>query len=247
MHRKVQRNLARDGRESFDDLDQLCGIIDIRWPVQSYQAVGFRRGSQARQNVGLPGFLDVHPQRVDHQIAHQVNVVCWNTFGEQIPPSAILGDEQKVGNSIRHHAVDLLGHGPIETSQAGLDVNDGYLQLFGHQGAGHGGVDVADHQYRIGTLLDRHRFEALHDLARLLRVRAYTDLEIEFRRGHRQIAEELAGHLVVVVLPRVYDEGRKIRISFKCSHQRRQLRSEEHTSELQSHVNLVCRLLLEKK
>src|SRR5690242_21508873 len=27
----------------------------------------------------------------------------------------------------------------------------------------------------------------------------------------------------------------------------RTLRSEEHTSELQSHVNLVCRLLLEKK
>src|SRR5438477_3224218 len=27
----------------------------------------------------------------------------------------------------------------------------------------------------------------------------------------------------------------------------RQDRSEEHTSELQSHVNLVCRLLLEKK
>src|SRR5438477_4117344 len=27
----------------------------------------------------------------------------------------------------------------------------------------------------------------------------------------------------------------------------RQGRSEEHTSELQSHVNLVCRLLLEKK
>src|SRR5690242_21468813 len=26
-----------------------------------------------------------------------------------------------------------------------------------------------------------------------------------------------------------------------------QMRSEEHTSELQSHVNLVCRLLLEKK
>src|SRR5260370_6214846 len=27
----------------------------------------------------------------------------------------------------------------------------------------------------------------------------------------------------------------------------RSLRSEEHTSELQSHLNLVCRLLLEKK
>src|SRR5690242_21129887 len=30
-------------------------------------------------------------------------------------------------------------------------------------------------------------------------------------------------------------------------HERSRLRSEEHTSELQSHVNLVCRLLLEKK
>src|SRR5260370_29073104 len=29
--------------------------------------------------------------------------------------------------------------------------------------------------------------------------------------------------------------------------QSRQKRSEEHTSELQSHLNLVCRLLLEKK
>src|SRR5260370_10694698 len=28
---------------------------------------------------------------------------------------------------------------------------------------------------------------------------------------------------------------------------RRETRSEEHTSELQSHLNLVCRLLLEKK
>src|SRR5438034_5882147 len=31
--------------------------------------------------------------------------------------------------------------------------------------------------------------------------------------------------------------------SFKCGHDR----SEEHTSELQSHSDLVCRLLLEKK
>src|SRR5690242_21192113 len=30
-------------------------------------------------------------------------------------------------------------------------------------------------------------------------------------------------------------------------YQREGVRSEEHTSELQSHVNLVCRLLLEKK
>src|SRR5260370_5161282 len=32
-----------------------------------------------------------------------------------------------------------------------------------------------------------------------------------------------------------------------CAPARRSRRSEEHTSELQSHLNLVCRLLLEKK
>src|SRR5260370_9165908 len=33
------------------------------------------------------------------------------------------------------------------------------------------------------------------------------------------------------------------RLGLKCARER----SEEHTSELQSHLNLVCRLLLEKK
>src|SRR4051812_49865299 len=33
----------------------------------------------------------------------------------------------------------------------------------------------------------------------------------------------------------------------KCAFDSQGLRSEEHTSELQSHVNIVCRLLLEKK
>src|SRR5690242_21146791 len=32
-----------------------------------------------------------------------------------------------------------------------------------------------------------------------------------------------------------------------CASRTSETRSEEHTSELQSHVNLVCRLLLEKK
>src|SRR5260370_25608672 len=35
--------------------------------------------------------------------------------------------------------------------------------------------------------------------------------------------------------------------SSASTHARSYIRSEEHTSELQSHLNLVCRLLLEKK
>jgi len=39
----------------------------------------------------------------------------------------------------------------------------------------------------------------------------------------------------------VLEEDRIIQLSYIVT------RSEEHTSELQSHLNLVCRLLLEKK
>src|SRR5260370_19090068 len=43
-----------------------------------------------------------------------------------------------------------------------------------------------------------------------------------------------------------HDEWQWQRRAVRSWHERG-LRSEEHTSELQSHLNLVCRLLLEKK
>src|SRR2546427_5627308 len=65
----------------------------------------------------------------------------------------------------------------------------------------------------------QHRVDAGHD-----------PVEVYVARGHHLLAaegEELAG-----------EGGRLVR---------RLARSEEHTSELQSQSNLVCRLLLEKK
>src|SRR5690242_2426828 len=47
--------------------------------------------------------------------------------------------------------------------------------------------------------------------------------------------------------PRMRDYVLALRAIWRCWETRQKLRSEEHTSELQSHVNLVCRLLLEKK
>src|SRR5260370_30404134 len=41
--------------------------------------------------------------------------------------------------------------------------------------------------------------------------------------------------------------GNGARLPYEPLAQFREARSEEHTSELQSHLNLVCRLLLEKK
>src|SRR5690242_20851611 len=53
-------------------------------------------------------------------------------------------------------------------------------------------------------------------------------------------AAQLMGVRAVVVMPETAP-------AVKVSGVKKWGRSEEHTSELQSHVNLVCRLLLEKK
>src|SRR5260370_15273900 len=57
--------------------------------------------------------------------------------------------------------------------------------------------------------------------------------------GNRQTG--IAGSLVVIDLQSMIP-GHHLHVDGNHA-----LRSEEHTSELQSHLNLVCRLLLEKK
>src|SRR2546430_13184908 len=54
-----------------------------------------------------------------------------------------------------------------------------------------------------------------------------------------------AGH--VRIRPREPNSGRALRAARRLALERQPNRSEEHTSELQSQSNLVCRLLLEKK
>src|SRR5690242_21208722 len=77
----------------------------------------------------------------------------------------------------------------------------------------------------------------------------YTTL---FRSSHRQGSRDPA-HAADVggeLHPRHRARGRTADRPHRAQRRRvraRVHRSEEHTSELQSHVNLVCRLLLEKK
>src|SRR5438477_5876406 len=70
----------------------------------------------------------------------------------------------------------------------------------------------------------------------------YTTL---FRSERRARLSDL--HLDVGVRLEVAEPQRVLGHPALRGHDDEVLRSEEHTSELQSHVNLVCRLLLEKK
>src|SRR5260370_23942053 len=61
-----------------------------------------------------------------------------------------------------------------------------------------------------------------------------------------QALVQLLAQLLQLLSPRAAVVGQRQRIQGLLPGLAPQLRSEEHTSELQSHLNLVCRLLLEK-
>src|SRR6266480_6813861 len=74
----------------------------------------------------------------------------------------------------------------------------------------------------------------------------YAGAELVWSAGpNRFVAEELADRPPGRVLDLASGEGRNA--LWLAARGWQATRSEEHTSELQSHVNLVCRLLLEKK
>src|SRR3712207_8487930 len=86
-------------------------------------------------------------------------------------------------------------------------------------------------------------FRSVHEARRLRVADALGDLLDAQARGHQQFLRE--------VLAGLLDDGAEARsllveVPAQRPHARVELRSEEHTSELQSRQYLVCRLLLEK-
>src|SRR5690348_17445916 len=82
----------------------------------------------------------------------------------------------------------------------------------------------------------------------------YTTLFRSVRGGDHGL--RLEEHRIRIAVEHLYANARRIPRTGRLNHARmaiwscgvhRDLRSEEHTSELQSPVHLVCRLLLEKK
>src|SRR5207237_10891867 len=68
-------------------------------------------------------------------------------------------------------------------------------------------------------------------------------LPILQKRLHRRLTPQFSGR----ELPRAARRERIMKWSARGVAASAPFRSEEHTSELQSHLNIVCRLLLEKK
>src|SRR5438874_4767630 len=85
-------------------------------------------------------------------------------------------------------------------------------------------------------------------------INAITDFEFIFERFEMNVAGPVLDRLIQNQIDKANDRGSagfcfcsSCTIAFPQLHQLAHFRSEEHTSELQSRRDLVCRLLLEKK
>ena len=171
-----------------------------------------RRSAVLAQSLrGRHGLLQVVPQGVDHDIAHEVDARLRDALAQQVLPRAFLGDEQQIRDLVGEHAVDLLRHGAVEAAQSRFDVYHRDAFLDRHQRARQRGVHVPHHQHRGGPLPVEDRLEAPHDLGGLHRMRGRTHLQVDIRIRYSQRLEVLAVHLRVVMLPGMHEPHRQRR------------------------------------
>src|SRR5690606_41365837 len=83
----------------------------------------------------------------------------------------------------------------------------------------------------------------LHDALPISRLRRVKDPDAELARARREAAEALEEAQARLAEAEETRDAHETRVREAAE---RHARSEEHTSELQSRENLVCRLLLEK-
>ena len=72
--------------------------------------------AQTHEYAGMPGLFHVKAQRIDHDITHQMNPLWRNTLRPEVEPAAFLGHQENVRDGVRHHPIDLLWHGAVETA-----------------------------------------------------------------------------------------------------------------------------------
>ncbi len=102
-------------------------------------------------------------------------------------------------------AVDLLGHGGDEAAESRFDMGGGDGELRGREGAGEGGVRVAEDHDGIGLAFEDGGLGALECPGGHGRVREGAYLEMDIGFGEGQLGEEAGRHASIVVLTSVKD------------------------------------------
>ncbi len=153
--------------------------------------VGARRGLAAKRDV-------------DHHVADDVHIA-GDRLGAQVCRGRVGGAQQQRREVVGEHAVELLGHAPVERAHAGLDVHDRRGGLRCSERAGERRVGVAVYEHRVRCQLGDQRLERAEHACRLPGVRAAADAQLAVGPRQSQLGEEHTRERVVVVLAGVHE------------------------------------------
>src|SRR5690606_10509819 len=136
---------------------------------------------------------------VDHDVADQVDLVFGYTLAQQILICVGRRRPEYVGNGVCDESVDFLGHSPVTTSQTGFEVDDRDPQLGANHGARGGGIDVANYDDPVRSLLHADLFISDHNAAGLFSMGAAAHAEVKLGWREGEIPEEGIRHVEVVM------------------------------------------------
>ena len=198
VHREKQWALVRDLAQRPDQPVEHDRIVDVRRPVERHEAVATRHVTSC--GPSRAGSFEVGQQGVDHDVADEHHPPRIAPFIEEIVDGVRAGGQQQIAHPVGDHAVHLLGHRPVTTTQSGFDMGDEEPGLGTDQCAGDRRIDVADDHDDVVSTAPAQILERLHDATRLLRVAAGTHLEVVVGRSYAQVDEKDIAHGCVVVL-----------------------------------------------
>ncbi len=190
--------------ERAQHLCQAHGVVDQPGPVQRDQAVRAGQPELLPHREGARAF-EARQQAVDHDVADAVDPARVDALGAEAGVGVGGRREQPRGDGVDREAVDLLGHRPVEGSQARFDVRDRYPAFRRHQRARERRVDVADDDDLVGGIGLQPLVEAGHHPSGLHRVVRRADFEVDVGRTQAEVGEQRFRHRPVVVLPGVHE------------------------------------------
>jgi hypothetical protein len=151
----VQRedDRARQGLEQLDERLKPLRIVDVARPVGRREDVLAMGNAVLRESVRpLLGHRRERERHVGHRIAYEPHLAR-HPLALEVRHGRLGRAQQQVAGVVGEHAVQLLGHAPVERPHPRLHVRHRHVALRARQGARERGVGVAVDEHHVGPQL----------------------------------------------------------------------------------------------